>query len=109
MAAESKADDPVGPSAAFVKLISAEKHVFYVEKRVAMISGTLRSMLSNSSFAEAKGEIEFPEVSTAVLEKVIEYFHYKAKYNNSKVPIPEFPIAPEQALELIMAANYFDC
>ncbi len=102
---------------------------------------------SADSFVEGKGEIEFPEISTAVLEKVIQYMHYKVssrtsrtggpivilppltpphprsspslpppatttrpqvKYHNSKVPIPEFPIAPEMALELLTAANYLD-
>jgi hypothetical protein len=31
-----------------------------------------------------------------------------AKYTNSTVPIPEFPIEPDVALELLMAANYLD-
>lgn len=92
----------------YVKLISAEKHVFVVERRVVTVSGMIKAMLSSNSFVEGKGEIEFPEISTAVLEKVIQYMHYKVKYHNSKVPIPEFPIAPEMALELLTAANYLD-
>ena len=35
------------------------------------------------------------------------YFEYKARYTNSAMEIPEFPIAPEVALELLMAANFF--
>ena len=37
------------------------------------------------------------------------YFEYKARYTNSAMEIPEFPIAPEVALELLMAANFLDC
>jgi transcription elongation factor B subunit 1 len=28
-------------------------------------------------FAESKGEIKFPEISTNILEKVIQYLYYK--------------------------------
>jgi transcription elongation factor B subunit 1 len=58
---------------------------------------------------EGRGEIEFPEISTPVLEKVLQYCHYKLKYNASKVPVPDFAIPPDMALELLMAANYLDC
>lgn len=113
-AASSVAANPLAaPTAAaepaYVKLISAEKHVFYLERRVALVSGMIRTVLASSGFREGSGEISFPEISTPVLEKVIEYFHYKVKYNNSKTPIPEFPMPPEQALEVLMAANYLDC
>jgi hypothetical protein len=32
----------------------------------------------------------------------------QVRYTNSNVRIPEFPIDPEIALELLMAANYLD-
>ena len=60
-------------------------------------------------FAESRGEIRFPEISTQILEKVIQYMYYKLKYTNSTVRIPEFVIEPEIALELLMAANFLDC
>lgn len=44
-----------------------------------------------------------------VLQKVCMYFTYKVRYTNSSTEIPEFPIAPEIALELLMAANFLDC
>mmetsp|Transcript_20143 Transcript_20143/g.56949 ORF Transcript_20143/g.56949 Transcript_20143/m.56949 type:complete len:103 (+) Transcript_20143:75-383(+) len=92
----------------YVRLISSEDHVFVVERKYAMVSGTIKSMLSGS-FAESKGEVRFPEIRTAVLEKVIQYFHFKLKYTNSKVPIPEFSIPPELALDIMMASNFLDC
>ena len=60
-------------------------------------------------FVESSGEIKFPDIHTAILEKVIQYFYYKVRYTNSNVRIPEFPIEPEIALELLTAANYLDC
>ena len=44
-----------------------------------------------------------------ILEKVCEYFCYKVRYTNSSTEIPEFKIAPEVSLELLMAANFLDC
>ena len=62
------------------------------------------------SFAESKeGSATFPEISTDILEKVIQYFHYKQKYTNSREPVPEFEVHPEQALDLLMASNFLDC
>ena len=91
-----------------VKLISAEGHEFWVDRKCAMISGTIKAMLTGQ-FAESSGEIRFPEINAAILEKVVQYFYYKVRYTNSNVRIPEFPIDPELALELLMAANYLDC
>ena len=40
------------------------------------------------------------------LLQVCMYFTYKVRYTNSSTEIPEFPIQPEIALELLMAANF---
>jgi hypothetical protein len=117
-----------------VKLISADGHEFVIDRKAAMVSGTIRSMLSGPStyqaiylfvlffffrpvsdlffsvtFTEQQlGEINFREISTPILEKVCQYFYYKLKYANITTEIPEFPIEPEIALELLMAANFLD-
>ena len=44
----------------------------------------------------------------SVLEKTVQYFYYKLRHTNSSGPLPEFKIEPEQALELLMAANFLD-
>lgn len=54
-------------------------------------------------------EIHFKEIPSHVLQKVCMYFTYKVRYTNSSTEIPEFPIPPEIALELLMAANFLDC
>ncbi len=44
-----------------------------------------------------------------MLEKVIQYFYYKVKYaNEQESAYPEFPIEPNLALELLIAANFLD-
>merc|ERR1712070_700902 len=100
--------EEMGPET--VKLISSEGHEYIIEREAAMVSGTIKNMLSSPGmFMEASGEIKFPELQADVLEKVCQYMHYKLKYTNSTQPqIPDFEIEPEIALNLLMAANYLD-
>ncbi|GHP06613.1 hypothetical protein PPROV_000535800 [Pycnococcus provasolii] len=94
-----------------VKLISAEGFEFIVDQRAASVSNTIKNMLSSQgAFTETElGEVKFPEITTEVLEKICQYFYYKLRYTNSTSQIPEFAIAPEQALSLLMSANFLDC
>lgn len=94
-----------------VKLISSEGFEFVVDHDAACVSNTIKNMLSSQgTFIETEqGEIRFPEISTPVLEVVCKYFYYKLRYaNTASKNIPEFKVAPEMALELLMAANYLD-
>ncbi|OAY57818.1 hypothetical protein MANES_02G126800v8 [Manihot esculenta] len=65
-----------------VKLISAEGFEFVIDKEAAMVSQTIRNMLTSpGSFAEAQhGEVTFPEISTTILEKVCQYFYWSLQY-----------------------------
>eukprot|EP00244_Chara_vulgaris_P012528 TRINITY_DN6620_c0_g1_i1.p1 TRINITY_DN6620_c0_g1~~TRINITY_DN6620_c0_g1_i1.p1 ORF type:complete len:105 (-),score=23.37 TRINITY_DN6620_c0_g1_i1:258-572(-) len=95
-----------------VKLISADGFEFVIDRQAAMVSNTIKNMLSSSgSFTETElGEVKFPEISTPILEKLCQYFYYKLRYSNTTnvSNIPEFKIEPEIALELLMAANFLD-
>ncbi|BFZ16510.1 hypothetical protein BsWGS_19549 [Bradybaena similaris] len=100
-----------GPNSQYVKLISSDGHEFIVKRDHALTSGTIKAMLSGpGQFSEHENnEINFREIPSHVLQKVCMYFTYKVRYTNSSTEIPEFPIAPEIALELLMAANFLDC
>ena len=94
-----------------VKLVSAEGFVFVVDYKAACVSNTIRSMLSSrGSFTETElGEVKFPEIRAAALERVCQYFYHKLKYQNASTKaIPEFRVEPEMALELLMSANFLD-
>ena len=96
----------------YVRLISAEGVDFYVERKAACVSNTIKQMLGTDStyqgslswelctvegaqvastgcipaggFIEGeKGEISFPEISTPILEKVCQYFYFKLRYQNT--------------------------
>ena len=100
-----------GPDAPYVKLVSSDGHEFIIRKDHALISNTIRAMLSGpGQYSENEtNEVNFREIPSHVLRKVCHYFAYKARYTNSATEIPEFQIAPELALELLMAANFLDC
>ena len=93
----------------FVKLIGAEGHEFIVPRRVALVSNTMRAMLEGKFREADQGIIRFPDIAGHILEKVIQYLHYKVRYSESTARIPEFKIEPEIALELLVASNYLDC
>ncbi|CAL5388640.1 unnamed protein product [Camellia sinensis] len=85
-----------------VKLISADGFEFVIDKKAAMVSQTIRNMLTSpGSFAETQhGEVTFPEISTTILEKICQYFHWSLQYASGKET--EFHIEPELTLELMM-------
>eukprot|EP00961_Rhodomonas_salina_P002421 33629-Rhodomonas_salina.1 len=69
----------------YVTLISSEGFEFVIERRCALMSGTIKTMLTGpASYAESKeNTVTFPEISTRILEKVVEYFHYKVRWAHS--------------------------
>ncbi|CAK9217753.1 unnamed protein product [Sphagnum jensenii] len=89
-----------------VRLISAEGHEFVIEREAALVSNTLKNMLtSTGGFTETQlGEVRFPEISAPILEKVCQYFYWSLQFASGKET--EFHIEPEMTLELMMAANY---
>ncbi|KAI3914980.1 hypothetical protein MKW98_020527 [Papaver atlanticum] len=69
-----------------VKLISAEGFEFVISKEAAMVSQTIRNMLTSpGGFAESqRGEVRFPEISTVILEKICQYFYWSLQFVNGK-------------------------
>eukprot|EP00736_Rhodelphis_marinus_P008647 Rmarinus@m.23876 len=94
-----------------VTLISMEGHEFIVHRKAAMISSTIKSILTaTSTFREEQtNEVRFPEISADILEKVCQYFYYKLKFSNSTDPIPKWDVDPPIALDLLIAAHYLNC
>ncbi|RXG69148.1 Transcription elongation factor B polypeptide 1 [Armadillidium vulgare] len=90
--------------AMYVKLISSDGHEFIVKREHALTSGTIKVCFQAQDSLQ-----KMKLMKSHVLQKVCMYFTYKVRYTNSSTEIPEFPIAPEIALELLMAANFLDC
>ena len=81
-----------------------------MERDVAINGSTTMKAMLEGRFKESEdNRISFPDISGVVLEKVVQYLLYKVKYTKTTGRIPEFPIEPEIALELCVAANYLQC
>nr|XP_055209199.1 elongin-C-like [Gorilla gorilla gorilla] len=100
-----------GPDAMYVKLISFDGHEFIVKREHALTSGTIKATLGGpgQSAVNETNEVNFREIPSCVLSKVCMYFMYKVRYPNSSTEVPELPIAPEIALELLMDVSFLDC
>ncbi|CAG62295.1 uncharacterized protein GVI51_L12661 [Nakaseomyces glabratus] len=91
-----------------VVLVSKDGGEFSIGREAALVSPTLKSMLEGP-FKEKDGHIDLPEMSSDVVQKVIEYLEYKLKYQDAdpqKEDVPEFDVPTEMSLELLLAADY---
>ncbi|KIS71067.1 elongin C, partial [Mycosarcoma maydis] len=98
----------------WVTLVSDDGYRFLVDNTTVMASPTIKTMLSmgeGGGFAEAESNTARLQIRGEVLEKVIEYLHFKTKYSGAtNVDVPDFRnrIPPEIALELLMAADFLE-
>ena len=135
MSEDSSSDDRQyggceGPEAMYVKLISSDGHEFIREivnfREIPLVmwgwglstvsvyitlsqpcTANLQSNILQTVYKKVVSNYVF--YKSHVLQRVCVYFTYKVRYTGSSTEIPEFPIAPEIALELLMAANFLDC
>mmetsp|Transcript_112984 Transcript_112984/g.324723 ORF Transcript_112984/g.324723 Transcript_112984/m.324723 type:complete len:114 (+) Transcript_112984:70-411(+) len=92
-----------------LRLVSADGHEFYLDRRIAYECDTFRKMVEQGGFKEGQmNEIKLNNITGRLLEKVIEYLYYRYKYTDAKVPIPEFPIDDDMVLDLLVVANYLN-
>ncbi|RKP39300.1 BTB/POZ protein [Dimargaris cristalligena] len=94
----------------YIRLVSNDGFVMHIHKSVAKGSGAVRNLLASSGqFMESKtNEFAFRDIRGPILEKVCQYLYYKHKYDQTWTDVPEFPIEPEIALELLMTADFLD-
>merc|ERR1712216_356312 len=98
-------------SFSYLKLISADEHTFYLDRRIAYECDTFRKMVEQEGQGlkeQQSNEIKLPTITGKLLEKVIEYLYYKYKYTDSKVAIPPFDIDDDVVLDLLLVANYLN-
>jgi transcription elongation factor B subunit 1 len=65
-----------------IKLVANDGAEFIIEVVYAEISEFIKHALMTDTSESHSKTISFPEISGPVLEKVIEYLHYKFKYQN---------------------------
>ncbi|KAK7457106.1 elongin C [Stygiomarasmius scandens] len=98
----------------WIRVVSNDGYSFLVKRRVANMSGTMKSSLDTSSgFSEAETKTYHAQDHRGlIVQKLLEYQAFKAYYSNvgpkEEIPVNEFMerIPPEIVLELLLAADY---
>ena len=92
----------------YITLLSNDGYKFIVDKKTAMISQTLRNMLyGGGNFEEAKTKtLRLNNVRAPILERIIEYWHYRTQYSDHVDQLPKFEVDPSMAIELLNCAEY---
>lgn len=101
----------------FVKIVSKEGHEFLVYKECAKVSKLMKNFLENKQgvtekeiyVSELDGSIHCRSLSAPLLEKTIQYFYHKYRYDNDPEHRPEFNVPYEMAIELIQVATQMQC
>ena len=98
-----------------IRLISADKDVFFVNKDVVCVSKFLQKAL-NGEFAEAqpqlvtKGNEITLNITSEILEVCLKYMHYQVIYRDLPVTArPTFHIEPPIAHNVLKAAMFLEC
>lgn len=88
-------------------LISNDGYEFIIDLQTAMISLTIRNMLyGGGNFEEVDTKTIRLPIRAPILEKIIEYWHYRSQYSDHLDQLPKFDIDPKIAIELLNAAEY---
>eukprot|EP00760_Papus_ankaliazontas_P034143 PhM_4_TR7007/c0_g1_i1/m.39544/K03872/TCEB1; transcription elongation factor B, polypeptide 1 len=108
---ENAVPDTFDPNG-LVKLVSRDGHVFHVDQTCAKVSRLLKAALEGASREGVRIEDDrfvLEEIPAAVLEKAIQYFYYKVRYDHDPDNRPDFIVAPTMALDLMLAAKQLQC
>eukprot|EP00759_Apiculatamorpha_spiralis_P009632 PhF_6_TR16798/c0_g1_i1/m.25373/K03872/TCEB1; transcription elongation factor B, polypeptide 1 len=110
---KNKADDALSDPKNMVHLISKEGHEFIVDYGCACVSKLIKTTLEGGGKEGVHvvdgNRITFEDIPTDVLEKAIQYFYYKTRYDNDPDRRPKFEVPPMMALQLMMAAKTLQC
>ena len=95
------------PKLDFVVLVSVDGHEVYLERKIANLSDVLNQIIRQSPMDKKYRRASLEFIRGGVLEVVVQYLHYKARYMQTDFehnPPPHFEIEPKLALDVLKAA-----
>ncbi|GFT12508.1 elongin-C [Nephila pilipes] len=104
-----------GEDSMYVKIISYDSHNFYMKRQYIVTSKAIQKMLDIPPLASdqdkpvEENEVKIGDYSSLIIQKICQYFAYKARYFEGPIEIPNFDIDLDIALQLLLAANFLDC
>eukprot|EP00762_Andalucia_godoyi_P001237 ANDGO_04758.mRNA.1 Elongin-C len=90
-------------------LLTQDGFEILIAQDLASYSKVLQAFLAER---EASGAAESPNAAFSIpfrsdlVERAIQYLHYKKKWDHEPDERPQFPIDPESALQLILVADF---
>jgi transcription elongation factor B subunit 1 len=105
-----------------VRLIAKDGSEYVLHRNCATVSKTIKTMLVTAAATlpqntgalllplggQSENVVNLPTVPSDLLEKAIQYFHYKYRYDNDPDNRPTFHVPPEMALDLMLVAHFLD-
>ncbi|GFV00687.1 elongin-C [Trichonephila clavipes] len=102
----------IGPGSMYVKIIAKDGHEFFIKREYIITANAVPHMLAVPDLENSPDDeniLHLKDISSLVIQKMCQYFAYKAQYFGGPPEIPNFDVDLEIALELLMAANFLDC
>lgn len=116
--------------ATYVRLVSREGHEFLVDRECAKVSRLIKHYLNSQQQGGSGGSapasvkevvmdeyqqegamtvVRFPYTSAQLLEKTVQYFYFKHRYESDPENRPQFHVPFEIAVDLIKVATLLQC
>lgn len=104
---EEEFNEPM-PEIDIVALVSGDGYKFYLQKKVACMSELIKCAFDpNARFKESiKNEFRLPNIRGVVLERIVDYMHYKYMYKDDIKSAPKFNVKDDILIETYVAADY---
>jgi len=92
---------------------SSDGYEFFADMECVQASGMIQNITqSPTPWMEMKGkipQIKLEAINGHILEKVVQYFYFKRRYNNTPQAVePDFPIPVEDLIPMMMASHFLD-
>eukprot|EP01060_Flectonema_neradi_P029728 TRINITY_DN4170_c0_g4_i1.p1 TRINITY_DN4170_c0_g4~~TRINITY_DN4170_c0_g4_i1.p1 ORF type:complete len:111 (+),score=12.84 TRINITY_DN4170_c0_g4_i1:79-411(+) len=95
-------------ASSLVTLRGADDCEFVIDRQCALVSKLLKVQLEELKEGEDQ-VLSFPTIQPHILEKAIQYFYYKIRYDNDPEERVEFKVPPSIALDLMIVASHLGC
>lgn len=114
--------------ATYVRLISREGHEFFLDRECAKVSRLIKHYLMSLQQGNISGmnsvrevvmddaqpeggmiTIRLPYTAAPLLEKTVQYFYFKHRYESDPENRPNFHVPHDMAVDLIKVATMLQC
>ena len=95
----------------FVILLLLPLHTeseFIIDRQCAYMSKHIKTQLEELKESDEQ-VLHFPDIQPHILEKAVQYFYYKHRYDNDPEERADFDVPPTIALDLMIVASYLGC